>query len=195
MLLRRLVGETIALDVVHGRDLWLVKADLNQFEQVIVNLVVNARDAMPERRQDHASHPQSSRPPNALRLKEMEVAPDRDYVDDRGRGHRRTAFPADVLRQDLRALSSPPRRSAKAPASACRWSMASSSRRAATCYCESEPGKGATFRILLPRLIEAEADEPAKKEAAEAGRRPHRPGRNPARRGRGGGARLRRPAR
>src|SRR5208337_423302 len=48
MLLRRLVGETIELDVVHGRDLWLVKADLNQFEQVIVNLVVNARDAMPD---------------------------------------------------------------------------------------------------------------------------------------------------
>ena len=48
MLLRRLVGETIELDVVHGRDLWLVKADLNQFEQVIVNLVVNARDAMSE---------------------------------------------------------------------------------------------------------------------------------------------------
>ncbi len=47
MLLRRLVGETIELDVKHGRDLWLVKADLNQFEQVIVNLVVNARDAMP----------------------------------------------------------------------------------------------------------------------------------------------------
>ena len=48
MLLRRLVGETIQLDVVHSRDLWLVKADLNQFEQVIVNLVVNARDAMPD---------------------------------------------------------------------------------------------------------------------------------------------------
>ena len=48
MLLRRLVGEKIELDVKHGRDLWLVKADLNQFEQVIVNLVVNARDAMPE---------------------------------------------------------------------------------------------------------------------------------------------------
>ncbi|MGA7807067.1 ATP-binding protein, partial [Bradyrhizobium sp.] len=48
MLLRRLVGEPIALDVVHSRDLWLVKADINQFEQVIVNLVVNARDAMPE---------------------------------------------------------------------------------------------------------------------------------------------------
>ena len=48
MLMRRLVGEKITLDLRHGRDLWLVKADLNQFEQVIVNLVVNARDAMPD---------------------------------------------------------------------------------------------------------------------------------------------------
>ena len=48
MLLRRLIGERVALDVVHGRDLWAVKADQSQFEQVIVNLAVNARDAMPE---------------------------------------------------------------------------------------------------------------------------------------------------
>jgi two-component system cell cycle sensor histidine kinase/response regulator CckA len=47
MLLKRLIGEKVALDVVHGRDLWPVKADISQFEQVIVNLAVNARDAMP----------------------------------------------------------------------------------------------------------------------------------------------------
>jgi two-component system, cell cycle sensor histidine kinase and response regulator CckA len=48
ILLRRLIGEKVTLDVVHGRDLWPVKADLSQFEQVIVNLAVNARDAMPD---------------------------------------------------------------------------------------------------------------------------------------------------
>jgi two-component system cell cycle sensor histidine kinase/response regulator CckA len=48
MLLRRLIGEKVTLNVVHGRDLWPVKADISQFEQVIVNLAVNARDAMPD---------------------------------------------------------------------------------------------------------------------------------------------------
>ncbi len=47
MLLKRLLGEKVALNVVHGRDLWPVKVDISQFEQVIVNLAVNARDAMP----------------------------------------------------------------------------------------------------------------------------------------------------
>ena len=48
MLLRRLIGEKVALEIVHGRDLWPVKVDISQFEQVIVNLAVNARDAMPD---------------------------------------------------------------------------------------------------------------------------------------------------
>src|SRR5438105_12175054 len=47
MLLRRLIGEKVVLEVVHGRDLWPIRTDLSQFEQVIVNLAVNARDAMP----------------------------------------------------------------------------------------------------------------------------------------------------
>jgi two-component system cell cycle sensor histidine kinase/response regulator CckA len=48
MLLKRLIGEKVTLETVHGRDLWPVKVDISQFEQVIVNLAVNARDAMPD---------------------------------------------------------------------------------------------------------------------------------------------------
>jgi len=46
-LLRRLLGETIELKLVHGRQLGLVRVDPGQFDQVIINLAVNARDAMP----------------------------------------------------------------------------------------------------------------------------------------------------
>ncbi len=46
MLLKRLIGEKVILEVKHGRDLWPVKVDISQFEQVVVNLAVNARDAM-----------------------------------------------------------------------------------------------------------------------------------------------------
>ncbi len=45
-LLRRLIGVNITLNMVHGRDLGLVKVDQVQLEQVIINLAVNARDAM-----------------------------------------------------------------------------------------------------------------------------------------------------
>ncbi|WP_075768961.1 ATP-binding protein [Aerophototrophica crusticola] len=45
-LLRRLIGENIEFRMIHGRDLGLVKVDQGQLEQVIINLVVNARDAM-----------------------------------------------------------------------------------------------------------------------------------------------------
>jgi two-component system cell cycle sensor histidine kinase/response regulator CckA len=46
-LLKRLLGETVTLQVKHGRSLGAVRADPGQLEQVIVNLAVNARDAMP----------------------------------------------------------------------------------------------------------------------------------------------------
>ncbi|MGN6621705.1 MAG: response regulator [Sphingomonas sp.] len=45
-LLKRLLGETVTLVVKHGRDLGPVRADPGQLEQVVVNLAVNARDAI-----------------------------------------------------------------------------------------------------------------------------------------------------
>jgi two-component system cell cycle sensor histidine kinase/response regulator CckA len=46
-MLRRLIGEDIEVLTVPGRDLGTVKADPGQIEQVIMNLALNARDAMP----------------------------------------------------------------------------------------------------------------------------------------------------
>lgn len=45
-LIRRLIGENIELKMIHGRDIGHVRADQGQLEQVLINLAVNARDAM-----------------------------------------------------------------------------------------------------------------------------------------------------
>lgn len=47
-LLNRLLGERVRIELDHAFDLWPVWIDERQFEQVIVNLAVNARDAMPD---------------------------------------------------------------------------------------------------------------------------------------------------
>ena len=46
-LLRRTIGETIDLNIVAANDLWLTLCDPNQLESALLNLAINARDAMP----------------------------------------------------------------------------------------------------------------------------------------------------
>jgi two-component system cell cycle sensor histidine kinase/response regulator CckA len=47
-MLRRLIGEDVELKIIEGKDLGRVKTDPGQIDQVILNLAVNARDAMPK---------------------------------------------------------------------------------------------------------------------------------------------------
>ncbi|EJF97680.1 hypothetical protein MEI_01374 [Bartonella vinsonii subsp. arupensis Pm136co] len=47
-LLLPLLGNNIQLKIIHGRDLWSVEVDQASFQRVIMNLVINARDAMPD---------------------------------------------------------------------------------------------------------------------------------------------------
>ena len=101
MLLRRLIGEKVKLDLVHGRDLWPVKVDVSQFEQVIVNLAVNARDAMPDGgkltvRTANVTTEEAAQ----LSYKGMPAA---DYVPDRRHRHRHR-HSRRYRRQDLRAV-------------------------------------------------------------------------------------------
>ena len=77
-LLRRLIGETITLDVVYGRDLKPVKVDPGQLEQVIINLAVNARDAMPNGGRI-SMHTNTTRTVKPLRQGE-EIMPPGEYV-------------------------------------------------------------------------------------------------------------------
>ena len=101
MLLRRLIGEKVALEVVHGRDLWPVKVDISQFEQVIVNLAVNARDAMPDGGK-LTVRTYNVAPAECARYAH-EPMPDAEYVlveiGDTG-----TGIPQGHHRQDLRAV-------------------------------------------------------------------------------------------
>ena len=54
-LLKRLLGARITLKTHHDRDLGPVRADPRQLEQVVINLAVNARDAIQARAGEHAS--------------------------------------------------------------------------------------------------------------------------------------------
>jgi len=47
-LLRRSIGERIRVQIDAGADLWLVRCDPNQMENALLNLAINARDAMPD---------------------------------------------------------------------------------------------------------------------------------------------------
>ncbi len=133
--------------MVHGRDLWAVKADLSQFEQVIVNLAVNARDAMPDGgklivRTANVTEAESARLP----YKGMPAA---DYVlvevADTG-----TGIPTDIVDQIFEPFFTT-KETGKGTGLGLSTVYGIVKQTNGFIYVESRLGKGTTFRIFLPR--------------------------------------------
>jgi two-component system cell cycle sensor histidine kinase/response regulator CckA len=162
MLLRRLIGEKVTLQVVHGRDLWPVRVDISQFEQVIVNLAVNARDAMPgggrlELRTTNVTAKDCER----FHAKGMPAA---DYVlvevGDSG-----TGIPAAIVEKIFEPFFST-KEVGKGTGLGLSTVYGIIKQTGGFVYVDSVEGKGTTFRIFLPRHI-ASAQDAAPEQAAE----------------------------
>ena len=163
MLLRRLIGENVTLNVVHGRDLWPVKVDISQFEQVIVNLAVNARDAMPDGgrlrlRTANVTAKDSER----FRAKGMPAA---DYVlvevSDTG-----TGIPDAIIDKIFDPFFST-KEVGKGTGLGLSTVYGIIKQTGGFIYVDSVLREGTTFRIFLPRHV-ASAEEAAAERAGEA---------------------------
>jgi two-component system, cell cycle sensor histidine kinase and response regulator CckA len=170
-LLGRVLGEKVALKISHERDLGLVLVDIHQFEQVIINLAVNARDAMPK------GGTLTVRTFNATaedtRNVNPEVMPPGDYVvcevEDTG-----TGIPPEIVNKIWEPFFST-KDVGKGTGLGLSTVYGIVKQTGGFIFCDSELGKGTTFRIYLPRHYPAPAAEPApqKDEAAKVKRADH----------------------
>jgi PAS domain S-box-containing protein len=165
-LLKRLLGEKVNLEIKHERDLGLVRADETQLIQVLMNLAVNARDAMPEGGSLIIRTANISRA-EALALGHELMKPD-DYVlievTDTGCG-----IPKELLGKIFE------------PFFTTKAKNANSGLGLATVYgiarqngglirMVDEPGRGATFDLLFPRCHGTPERRPGRKAAVAAAR-------------------------
>lgn len=146
-LLRRLLGEAIELRMTHGRDLGLVKVDQGQFEQVIINLAVNARDSMGQSgtlfiRTSNLSFEHAT-------AHGREILPAGDYVaievTDTGKG-----IPLEIIEKIFEPFFT-----TKEIGAGTGLGLSTVygivKQTGGFVFAESRPGSGATFRIILPR--------------------------------------------
>lgn len=154
-LLKRLISDTIQLSVHHGRGLGAVRADPGQLEQVIVNLAVNARDAMP----GGGTLTIDTYPVSAAeaRLLGNDIMPPADYsalkVSDTG-----TGIPADVLPKIFEPFFTT-KDVGKGTGLGLSTVYGIIKQSSGFIFADSNPGKGTSFTIYLP-VHRADGDAP-----------------------------------
>jgi two-component system, cell cycle sensor histidine kinase and response regulator CckA len=139
-LLQRLIGDSIELHIVQASDAGLVRVDSGQMEQVIMNLSVNARDAMPEggRLTIETANVELPAGPHVMLT-----------VSDTGRG----MDPETAARVFEPFFTTKEVGKGTGLGLAMVYGIVRQSGGDITVA--SEPGKGAAFRIYLPRLVNA----------------------------------------
>ena len=169
ILLGRLLGENVELTLDQASDLWPVKANLHQFEQVVINLAVNARDAMPQGgklaiRTANVSEQQS-------RELGLSHVPPGEYVmievRDTGSG-----MSEDVKRKIFEPFFST-KEIGRGTGLGLSTVYGIVKQTGGYIYAESEEGDGTAMRVYLPRYVQGAAEvdqEPAKLE-----RKPEKP--------------------
>ena len=154
-MLPRLIGEDIAVSTVMASDLGSVKADRGQIEQVIMNLAVNARDAMPEGGklliktsnrvldQAYARQHAGARPGQYVMLE----------MADSGMG-----MDGDTLTHIFEPFFT-----TKGVGKGTGLGLATVygvvKQSEGYIWVDSEPGKGASFQVFLPKVSEAKTDD------------------------------------
>ncbi len=159
LMLRNLIDASVEIKVEHGRDLWPIRVDLNQLEQVIMNLAVNAGHAMPDGGVLHIFTANVHR--DEVKSFDYPAIPDSDFVlmeiSDTGSG----------MTSEVKEKIFEPFFTTKGVGEGTGLGLSTVygiiKQTEGFIYAESEVGSGTTFRIFLPRCTSGETEKGARK--------------------------------